>query len=517
MDAENLRLQTELEHAKWEVDALLQERDQWKQKFQRAQQELSEINGNGARNGREINLLKEENNNFKEEVAIQKRTIRNATATISRLEEELKLEKLESNQIYASYRDALLMADKVAGPTYDEFERLQAKLDFVQEKNAILKAVSHPNESCQEYSTRAWQKVQDAEELQAAAEAEVEALRYLQIQNEELQRQHEEDTKTVAELVQTNMQLLAKVTKSSEQTNVNADEVMVHELRQSLESELGDDHSYPSSLHSSNFPPLSSQATPPIFYGHTKPEVISDILRSDTVSLIANLPFQAMSNENAPATLSLSGVQALVSVTPLSPPVVASSLSKGISHSQQVTNDEPALVMPTTNLGLSNPGVISSAPDQPDQPETPPPDTVVEIMPAIQETSMDGSKPNVALTIHIKPHDRKAWALLSRVQSAISKTSTLDVQGPADHVNAFTKQLKKAEADHGKLSATATHWQKIALDELAQNRDLRIDLYNRPQCVDAEHRHLKDELEAKESQLRMQESLLADWRRRHDF
>lgn len=199
MDAENLRLQTELEHAKWEVDTLLQERDQWKQKFQRAQQELFEINGNSARNGREMNLLKEENTNFKEEVTTQKKTIQNATATISRLEEKLELEKLESNQIYASYRDALLMADKVAGPTYDEFERLQAKLDFVQEKNPILKAVSHPNESCQEYSTRAWQKVQDAEELQAAAEAEVEALRYLQIQNEELQRQHEEDTKSVAE------------------------------------------------------------------------------------------------------------------------------------------------------------------------------------------------------------------------------------------------------------------------------------------------------------------------------
>ncbi|KAF2844759.1 hypothetical protein T440DRAFT_493913 [Plenodomus tracheiphilus IPT5] len=451
MEAENLRLQTELEHTKWGVEALTQERDQWKNKFQNSQRELFQINGDSARTNREIKLLKEDNKSLQDELQIRNKTVGNATAKSVRLEGELKdlMAKLEvaSRNFDDLLLETLQNAPEETGPTHDEFEQLQAQLGCLQEKNAMLSAISHPDESCQEYSTRAWHQVQDAKQLQAAAELETEALRHVQTQIILLNQQADEDAERITGLVEENMQLLSKVNNASGSSSAHSEEMMVHEPRRSLEAELESHHDFYSSiLHSSQFAPLSSQFTPAAAYGRTYLPSPPQAQAAETLTLSSSLP------------------------APPCHPVLF----------------EPTLVLPATHLGLSKTHELSTEPIEPD--------------------------PNVALTINLKAKDRKNWALLSRVQSAISKTSTLDVQGPTDLVNTFVKELNATESNHQKATANATHWQKVALDELAEVKILRKQLQKRPRCIDAAHRHLKDELEAKDSRLRMQDSLLADWR-----
>jgi len=106
------------------------------------------------------------------------------------------------------------------------------------------------------------------------------------------------------------------------------------------------------------------------------------------------------------------------------------------------------------------------------------------------------------ITIKLSRANTKQWSLMQRVQSAITASSKLDVQGPFDLVADFVKGLQHTSADHA-------HWQSVALNSLDELETLRA----RPTCVVPGHRHLLDKLAAKEVQLQMQASLVAHWQK----
>jgi len=80
----------------------------------------------------------------------------------------------------------------------------------------------------------------------------------------------------------------------------------------------------------------------------------------------------------------------------------------------------------------------------------------------------DPGKLNVALTVNINAGDRKGWKLLSRVQSVISRFSTLDIHGPRDLVREFVQDMERVEAVHKQVVANAARWENIATEELHQ-------------------------------------------------
>jgi hypothetical protein len=118
------------------------------------------------------------------------------------------------------------------------------------------------------------------------------------------------------------------------------------------------------------------------------------------------------------------------------------------------------------------------------------------------------------ITININPADQNNLTLLQRVQSAVSRASKLDVTGPQDLVADFLAEMKRLEADHAEQTTAAAHWQKVALKCLAEVDSLSATLQNRPVCCVPGHRALVDELEAKDLQLQLQATLVAQWQKK---
>jgi hypothetical protein len=113
-------------------------------------------------------------------------------------------------------------------------------------------------------------------------------------------------------------------------------------------------------------------------------------------------------------------------------------------------------------------------------------------------------KPQINVTINIKRADERNWSLLQRVQSAISKSSKLDIQGPREYICDFVTSLNHVAADHAHQTAAAVHWEKAALKSLAEIDLLQAKLVAQPACSVFAHQNLTDELEAKNMQLQIQ-------------
>jgi chromosome segregation ATPase len=118
------------------------------------------------------------------------------------------------------------------------------------------------------------------------------------------------------------------------------------------------------------------------------------------------------------------------------------------------------------------------------------------------------------IVIDINPSDQKNWTLLKRVQSAMSKASKLDVSGPPDLVADFLAEIQRLEADHAEQTTSAAHWQTVALKCMTEIDSLSAKLQDRPMCGVPGHRSLADELEAKDLQLQLQATLVAQWHKK---
>jgi hypothetical protein len=76
--------------------------------------------------------------------------------------------------------------------------------------------------------------------------------------------------------------------------------------------------------------------------------------------------------------------------------------------------------------------------------------------------------------------------------------------------------MQSLEADHTEQTMAAAHWQTVALKCLAEIDSLSAKLQARPLCGVPGHRGLADELEAKELQLQLQATLVAQWQQKID-
>jgi chromosome segregation ATPase len=118
------------------------------------------------------------------------------------------------------------------------------------------------------------------------------------------------------------------------------------------------------------------------------------------------------------------------------------------------------------------------------------------------------------IVININPTDQKNWTLIKRVQCAMSKTSKLDVFGPPEFIADFLAEMQRLEADHAEQTTSAAHWQTVALKCMTEIDSLSVKLQHWPVCGVPGHRGLADELEAKDLQLQLQATLVAQWQKK---
>jgi chromosome segregation ATPase len=122
-------------------------------------------------------------------------------------------------------------------------------------------------------------------------------------------------------------------------------------------------------------------------------------------------------------------------------------------------------------------------------------------------------RPNVAVTVNNQPPSR-SWSLLKHGQGAISGSSSLDIHGPKPLVQEFVSGMHKLETERAESVAVAKQLQKVVAELMGEIEELKRQMKRMPRCTMAAHRNLRDELEAKELQYKIQSQLLADWQKR---
>ncbi|KNG48897.1 hypothetical protein TW65_04308 [Stemphylium lycopersici] len=126
-------------------------------------------------------------------------------------------------------------------------------------------------------------------------------------------------------------------------------------------------------------------------------------------------------------------------------------------------------------------------------------------------TAISDLLPNIALTIKIRPSEKRNWALLRHVQSAISTSSSLDILGPPDLVRNFVAGMQDVEKTFKEKTELAEKLEMAVVEAQDEIEMLKERVREVVICKNPRHRALKEELEAKESRLQMQSQLLAEW------
>lgn len=120
-----------------------------------------------------------------------------------------------------------------------------------------------------------------------------------------------------------------------------------------------------------------------------------------------------------------------------------------------------------------------------------------------------------SITIHIDSSQPKKWNLIKRARAAMAQDTTLDIQGPPELVASLVRGLRTVETDHKKQVTAVERWQKVANNARAEADVLRANAVTGTVCTMPGHRSMKDELEAKDQQLLMQNQLVATWQKKH--
>ena len=499
VEATVAELQEEVKDVRSKPFTMNQERDHWRRKFIEAQKETFRMLGESGKQNRETKTLKDDLHALRKQNEDQIKLVRG-------LESQNKKLKKDSSPTKKLIRGVELRTElkerqkppltRSAGKTAsDEIKKLKAQVETQQDEIDRLGNM-HRDASCDEHRRLNEQQLKDAQALQTAAELETEGLRYIEFEIKELREQHLADTKMLSTII-------------SAQSEAKA---YMDELEEMVES-LGKE------LRNAENKILELEETP-----HGCPDVYIENFDHESCKSKEVLSLKK-------GMLSLANVQ-ILSVEPESPQISLHTVVLKVStvQCQTTTPKQPVPV----NLSIANIH-CSSTTTHPPTHNTLPTMANPELRAKLQDLGAsimnlphlssptrtsnpalhkEPSRLNVALTVHLKPSDRKIWTLLQRVQSAISKTSTLDMHGPKELVEAFVSEMVSLEADHMEKAAAAVQWQKVALENVAEADALRKELEVRPKCVVVAHRYLRDELEAKEVQYAMQETLMAEWRRK---
>jgi hypothetical protein len=183
-------------------------------------------------------------------------------------------------------------------------------------------------------------------------------------------------------------------------------------------------------------------------------------------------------------------------------------VEKDTSTSDSSSNSVSALGLPSPRLPIAPQATAPLMVDSQCQTDAPPTDS------AKPDLSFIGLNRDIALTINISHTSSKLWTLLSRVQSTLTKSSALDILGPHKLVEEFVSAMNCVEADHLSASSAAAHWEKTAMQRGSEVIAMCNELNNRPLCSVFAHRRLQDELEAREMQLQIQGSVVAQWQKK---
>ncbi|KAH6882607.1 hypothetical protein BKA58DRAFT_373598 [Alternaria rosae] len=364
----------------------------------------------------------------------------------------------------------------------------------------------HHENGCEEYQKLIYQQLEDAQELRVAAEAEVEGLRHLANANADLTDGQATDMKCIQELRNENERYHIEVKHLKEVIGgLHAEQHSTSDGFRDID--LGDPVTQTLSLS-----PLTNSCTTPIAPQEDKADIAIDAhqlraleleierlasqnhrlslecaeLESKLASVISTL--KALGQEQrtkSKCTLTLSDLQN-VSTSPRTP----------IAASRSVMN--PVMLAELEDLGkyinnLSDPISKTS--------------TSTANMPATSHL------PNVALTINIKPSNKRNYSLFQRVKSAISSTSKVDIKGPKAIANQFVALMEDVEKDHAEKTKRVIELDKVTQQLHANVDALETQLRNQGKCSDPTHRTLADELAAKNEQFAMQEQLLTTFRR----
>jgi hypothetical protein len=127
---------------------------------------------------------------------------------------------------------------------------------------------------------------------------------------------------------------------------------------------------------------------------------------------------------------------------------------------------------------------------------------------SLQSDSSSSTANQSNITIHIDSSQPKKWNLIKRARAAMAQHTTLNIQGPPELVASLVSGMRTVEIDHKKQTAATEHWKKVA-------NDARVNAVTGPICTVPGHRSMKDELEAKDQQLKMQNQLIATWQKKH--
>ena len=142
------------------------------------------------------------------------------------------------------------------------------------------------------------------------------------------------------------------------------------------------------------------------------------------------------------------------------------------------------------------------------------------ILPPIATTTIDNPiatsdpLPNIALTINIKPSEKRNWALLRHAQSAIPTSSSLEVRGSRDLVRDFVASMQDAERMFKEKTELAEKLETAIVEAQSEIEMLRQRVREEKVSKNTRHRALEEEMEAKEMQFQMQSQLLAQWEKR---
>ncbi|KAI4618973.1 hypothetical protein J4E83_005924 [Alternaria metachromatica] len=356
----------------------------------------------------------------------------------------------------------------------------------------------HHEHGCVEHQKLISQELLDAHELLAAAEAEAEGFRHLAKANADLTDGQATDLECIRELRDEN---------ERRHNEINHLKEVIGSLRAEqhfASSEFHDIDLDDTATQSLSFGPLTNICITPIAPEDNKVELRAlelevegltsenhsislecTELESKLVSVISTLKALDQEQETRnKCTLTLSDLQN-VSTSPRTP----------IVANKSVIN--PDMLAGLDDLGKS----INNLSDPPFKMTT-----------SAANTQATPDLPNVALTINIKPSNKRNYSLFQRVKSAMSSTSKVDIKGPKEIANQFVALMEDVEKDHAEKTRRVVALDKAVHQYRAHAEALEAQIRNQAKCLDPAHRTLADELAAKNEQFAMQEQLLATFR-----
>jgi myosin heavy subunit len=385
------QLKQQVEQLRFSEKSVKQECEEWQRKHRDQKSEVSRLSGTSSKLGRHVKSIEDRCCELEVQLANRVNELTQLRKDLSQAEQRIGEVELQSDTSYDSGR-----------PAAADFEAVRSQFADLQQEHSKLKKV---HKTCADSAQHAADKVANAEWLQRAAEAEMQACRHLEGANRVTEEQNLLVKKQIFEIAR--------------------------ELR----------------INQSNVSELEKAAET-----HRALKMIAD---DRVAELEADLRKRESNSDDWDAKLD--------------------ALERGSSS----YFNSPKDLSEATSAGaaiISGPGLTAN------------------------------------IVININHAGQENWILLKRVQ----KASKLDVSGPPALVADFLAEMQRLEADHTEQTIAAAHWQTVALKCLAEIDSLSAKLQARPVCGVPGHRGLADELEAKNLQLQLQATLVAQWQKKID-